>query len=227
MLKIIKTMAMVVLASILIGMPMTQVMSQPENLSRSRIVSSLRAAFSTILTASGENILLDEEKALFLSKFEGSLAFVPLHPTYWLKAQELFEAMAQGQEVTVPVGGLYVVEPIKVESYENFEFGLDQGPYLLRWAKDKVLVIDQEGNVLGAIKAELKFPNRQLSDPIVKTEQVGRATLIRIDTPWIGPILETDSGNGYIHTNTLLGDRAAIAGFAAGIVVGLLIVLLF
>lgn len=224
MLRTIKMVAIASLAIVLMGMPMDQAFSQQENLSRLRIVSSLRAAFSAVLTASGEAILLDEEKALFLSEFKGSLIFVPLHPSYWPRVEELIKAMDEGQEVTAPVGGLYVIEPVTVKDHQGSHFRLDRGPYLLRWAIDKVLIVDQEGKVQGAIPYELRFPNR-LSDPVVNVDQVGESTVFRVDVPWIWPTSTTDGGNAFVHTR-MLDDRHFVAGFAVGVIVGLLIVLL-
>lgn len=208
----------------LMGMPTIQVVSQQQNLSRSRIVSGLQAAFSAVLTASGETILLDEERALLLSEFGGSLAFAPLHPSYWPRVEELFKAMAEGQEVTIPAGGLYVIEPITIKGQEGFNFSLDRGPYLLRWAKDKVLIVDQEGNVRGAAPCELRFPNR-LSNPIVNIDQAGESTVFRIKAPWIWSTLPTDSGNTFMH-NMLLGEIHAVAGFAVGVVLVIILVLI-
>ncbi|MEM2607593.1 MAG: hypothetical protein QXK30_02760 [Candidatus Bathyarchaeia archaeon] len=194
-------------------------------MSRSRIVSGLRAAFSVALTASGETILLDEDKALFLSELKGSLVFVPLHPSYWPRVEEFLKAMDEGQEVTAPVGGLYVIEPVTVRDYQGFNFTLARGPYLLRWAKDKVLIVDQEGNVRGAVPYELKFPNR-LREPVVNVDQAGESTVFRVDAPWIWSTPATDGGNAFMHPDMLLDDRHAIAGFAVGVILVVIFVLL-
>lgn len=224
MLKTIKILAMASLAIILMGMPMVQAVSQQENLSRSRIVSGLRAAFSAVLTASGETILLDEEKALFLSEFKGSLVFVPLHHSYWPRVEELIKAMDEGQEVAIPAGGLYVIEPVTIKDQQGSNLSLDRGPYLLRWALDKVLIVDQEGNVRGAITCKLRFPNR-LNHPIVNTDQVGEYTVFRIDIPWIWSTSATDGGNAFVQTS-MLDDRHYLAGFAAGVALVVILVLI-
>ncbi len=224
MLKTIKIVITASIATLLMGMPMIQAVSQQENLSRSRIVSGLQAAFSAVLTASGETILLDEERALFLSEFRGSLAFVPLHPNYGPQVEELFKTMAEGQEVTIPVGGLYVIEPVTIKDPQGSNFSLDKGAYLLRWAKDKVLIVDQEGNAWGAVPCELKFPNR-ISNPVVNIDQAGESTVFRIEAPWIWSTSVTDGGNAFVHAS-MSDDRHFVAGFAIGVVIAVILVLL-
>ncbi len=224
MLKTIKIVLVASLAILLTGMPMVQVVSQQENLSRSRIVSGLQTAFSAVLTASGEIILLDEEKALFLSELKGSLVFVPLHPSYWPRVEEFLKAMDEGQEITAPVGGLYVIEPVTVRDYQGSNFTLARGPYLLRWAKDKVLIVDQEGNICGAVPYELRFPNR-LREPVVNVDQVGESTVFRVDVPWIWSTSATDGGNTFVHTS-MLDDIHFLAGFAVGVALAVILVLI-
>lgn len=205
----------------------TLVVSQPPTglPSRNQIVSSLNQAYGTALTASGEEILLDTDKAVFLSEFKETIAFVPLHEAYWPRVQTLFAGMLEGQINFIPIGGLVVVEPIQtIRGPDSSGFALKEGTYILWWARSEngLVVTDEEGNQLGVIKGgvTIKFPNPsigKLSRPFVQASTEGEFTVFKIETNWMWPAAKEP---GHVHLDD--DDR----WFFMGVLVGFLLLCL-
>lgn len=188
--------------------PVTSVVSQPPPAlpSRVQIVNSLSQAMGAVLTATGDEILLDMDKAVFLSEFKETVAFVPLHEAYWPRVQALFDAMLERQIDSIPVGGLAVVEPIKtIKGPDGPGFALREGTYMLWWSRSEndLVVTDKEGNKLGAIKGgvTIKFgaPSvSKLSRPWVRMSTKGEFLVVEIETNWMWPVANK-SVSGLVH----------------------------
>lgn len=231
MLRIIRSLGIftLIVAPLLLIGDVTSVVSQPPPglPSRNQITNSLSQAYGTVLTASGEEILLDIDKAVFLSEFKETIAFVPLHEAYWPRVQTLFAGMLEGQINFIPIGGLVIVEPIQtIRGPDGPGFALKEGTYILWWARSEngLVVTDEEGNQLGVIKGgvTIKFPHPsigKLSRPLVRGSTEGEFTVVEIETNWMWPVAKE---LGRDHLKLKDDDR----WFFMGVLVGFLLLCL-
>lgn len=193
--------------------------------SRADIKKGLDNAFAAVLTASGENILLDSERAVFLSEFRETLAFVPLHDTYRPRARELMEARVKlGEDVLVPIGGLYIEESTRVKGFS--EFLLPPGAYILMWANNrKVAVIDQDGDTVGYISGEIQLPitkDKPTRPLILNSSQNEDFLQLSIYVPWLTTTSLQNQSESVLDTTA-----GPIADFVTGFMLVLTIVMMF
>ncbi len=112
---------------------------QPENpWARANVIKMLEAHFAQLTAAEGEPIL-NIHGAILWSDPKRLMAFVP--PLVTSLPIDKLRAIAEGEEITVTVGGLYVGE-------DRRERGMRPGVYKIKLVgKSKVIFVDEEGNV--------------------------------------------------------------------------------
>ncbi|MDW8031848.1 MAG: hypothetical protein RMJ29_08585 [Candidatus Bipolaricaulota bacterium] len=173
---------------------------QPTLPSRDELISTIFDPTPQFFTASGEQIIFDPDKLIFLSKRGGTFAFVPLHAAYQPRLRELYKAWQEFENVAVPLGGLYIVEPIKIKGMYNEgpEFSLPKGAYLIRVEPVnpkgdilRVAIVNEEGEVMGYIDGDIHLvtqPQPLKSRPFIRTKQVSASMmLVEIEIPWLMP----------------------------------------
>ncbi len=166
---------------------------------------------------------------VFLSASSGTFAFLPLHTAYQPRLIELYKAWQEFENVAVPLGGLYIVEPIVVKGVHNEgpEFPLPKGAYVLKLAPVdpkgdvlKVAIVNEEGQVVGYVTGDMVMvaqPQLLKSRPFIRTEQVGELMVVEIEIPWLMPST----------INTMSLDSIAlgpIADFLSGLAAGMTVV---
>jgi len=189
-----------------------------------------------LLTASGENIIFDPDKMIFLSTLGGTFAFVPLHPAYQQRLIELYKAWQEFGDIAVPIGGLYVIEPMRVVKglyNESPEFSLPKGAYVLEFApvdpkvgSIKIAIVDKDGQTVGYVSGEIRLmPQYQpLNDrPFIQVKQVGDLKLAEIEIPWLLP----STINNLQSMNLDSVASGPITDFLTGFGAGLALVALF
>ncbi len=203
--------------------------------SRDELISTIFDP-TPLFTASGEQIIFDADKLIFLSTSGGTFAFLPLHPAYQPRLIELYKSWQEFENVAVPLGGLYVVEPIKVVKgmhNEGPEFSLPKGAYLLKLAPVdpkgdvlRVAIVNGEGQVVGHVTGDIQLvaqPQLLKSRPFIRTKQVGDFMLAEIEIPWMMP----STINTMSLDSIALGPIADfLSGLAAGVTVAMAILML-
>lgn len=202
---------------------------QPTFPSRDELIRTIFDPTPQFFTASGEQIIFDADKLIFLSTRGGTLAFIPLHAAYQPRLRELYKAWQEFENVAVPLGGLYVVEPIKVKGVYNEgpEFSLPKGVYLIRVEPVdpkgdilRVAIVNEEGQVMGHITGDIHLitqPQPLKSRPFIRTKQVSASMmLVEIEIPWLMP----STANAMSIDSIALGPvRDFIEGFGWGILI--------
>ncbi|MEM2607592.1 MAG: hypothetical protein QXK30_02755 [Candidatus Bathyarchaeia archaeon] len=209
---------------------------QPISLpSRDELISTIFDP-TPLFTASGEQIIFDADKMVFLSVGSGTFAFIPLHAAYQPRLVELYKAWQEFENVRVPLGGLYIVEPIKVKGVYNEgpEFSLPKGAYVLKLEPVnpkgdilRIAIVNEEGQVVGHVTGDIQLvaqPQFLKSRPFIRTKQVSDSmTLAEFEIPWLTP----STVNTIDLDNIALGPITDfLTGLGAGIAVAMVILLL-